>query len=276
MPTDSRASFLQYRLNINHPGPHPTIPQARGRLRRERTAVNIQEPGANASYNALVTRLEKRFTRGLTFLTSYTWSHNIDNATQFLDSGLFNVANQYDRNAERSSANIDMRQSFTTSFTWELPLGKGRSFGSDWGGALDAILGGWQVSGLLSLRTGFPFDVTFPGDPQNTGSTNRVGDGKLSNRQLTTGSTSRRSWPARRVFTATRAVTLSPVREARTLTSCSASVSACPGKVTPCSFASRRSTSPIRRNSASLPGSCYGRPRVRSTERASRAGSSSA
>ena len=186
----SSTSYLSYRLNINHPGPHPTIPQARRRLRPDRSAVTLAEPGANASYNALVTRLEKRYSGGLTFLTSYTWSHNIDNATQFLDSGLFNVANQYDRRAERASANIDMTQSFTSSVTWELPFGKGRAFGDNWGGAVDAILGGWQVGGILSLRTGFPFEVTFPGDPQNSQSTNRgdrIADGKPQqpdNRQL--------------------------------------------------------------------------------------------
>ena len=179
----SSTHFMQYRFDINNPGPHPTIPARRRRLRPQRTGVTLGEPGANASYNALVTRLEKRFSKGVTFLTSYTWSHNIDNNTQFLDTGLFNVANQYDRGAERSSANIDMRQSFTSSFTWQLPFGKNRAIGSNWGGAADAILGGWQIGGLVSLRTGFPFEVTFPGDPQNSGTTNRgdrVGSGVLS------------------------------------------------------------------------------------------------
>ena len=180
----SSTHFMQYRFDINNPGPHPTIPARRRRLRPQRTGVTLGEPGANASYNALVTRLEKRFSKGVTFLTSYTWSHNIDNNTQFLDTGLFNVANQYDRGAERSSANIDMRQSFTSSFTWQLPFGKDRAIGSNWGRAADAILGGWQIGGLVSLRTGFPFEVTFPGDPQNSGTTNRgdrVGSGVLSN-----------------------------------------------------------------------------------------------
>ena len=180
----SSTHFMQYRFDINNPGPHPTIPARRRRLRPLRTGVTLGEPGANASYNALVTRLEKRFSKGVTFLTSYTWSHNIDNNTQFLDTGLFNVANQYDRGAERASANIDMTQSFTSSFTWQLPFGKDRAIGSNWGGAADAILGGWQVGGLVSLRTGFPFEVTFPGDPQNSGTTNRgnrVGSGVLSN-----------------------------------------------------------------------------------------------
>ena len=180
----SSTHFMQYRFDINNPGPHPTIPARRRRLRPLRTGVTLGEPGANASYNALVTRLEKRFSKGVTFLTSYTWSHNIDNNTQFLDTGLFNVANHYDRGAERASANIDMTQSFTSSFTWQLPFGKDRAIGSNWGGAADAILGGWQVGGLVSLRTGFPFEVTFPGDPQNSGTTNRgnrVGSGVLSN-----------------------------------------------------------------------------------------------
>ena len=104
-------------------------------------------------------------------------------AVKQLDTGLGNVANQYDRGAERSTANIDMQQSLTSSFTWELPFGKGRAFGDDWGGAMDAVLGGWQVGGILSLRGGFPFEVTFPGDPQNSQSTNRgnrIGNGTLS------------------------------------------------------------------------------------------------
>lgn len=120
----------------------------------------------------------------MTFPASCTWSHNIDDDTQLPDTGLANVVNKYARGAERSSANIEMRHSLTTSFTWELPFGKGRLLGSNWGTAADAIVGGWQVGGIVSRRTGLPFEVTFPGDPKNTQATNRgnrVGDGKLSN-----------------------------------------------------------------------------------------------
>jgi hypothetical protein len=180
----SSTKHIQYSLDINNPGPHPTIPAARRRLRPERTAVNLSEPGALASYNALVTRLEKRFSRGVTFLTSYTWSHNIDNNTQSLDAGFANVANVYDRRSERGNANLDIRHNFTSSFTWELPFGRGRAYGADWNGAVDAVLGGWQVGGILTLRSGTPFEITFPGDPQNTGTTNRgnrIGNGKLDN-----------------------------------------------------------------------------------------------
>ena len=67
--------------------------------------------------------------------------------------------------------NIDMRHNLTTSFTWELPFGRRRKYGSNWNGAADAILGGWQVGGILALRSGLPFEVTFPDDPQNSGTT---------------------------------------------------------------------------------------------------------
>src|SRR5690606_3964675 len=85
---------------------------------------------------------------------------------------------------ERSSANLDIRHNFTTSFTWELPFGKGRTIGSNWNGIAQAALGGWQFGGILSLRAGLPYEISFPGDPQNTGTTNRgnrIADGKLDN-----------------------------------------------------------------------------------------------
>ena len=77
-----------------------------------------------------------------------------------------------------------MTHSLTSGFTWELPFGDGRAIGKNWGRGLDAVLGGWQVGGVVSFRSGFPFEVTFPGDPQNSGSTNRgdrIGVGNLSN-----------------------------------------------------------------------------------------------
>jgi hypothetical protein len=180
----SSTTKIDYGLDINNPGPHPSIPAARRRLRPERTSVTLREPGASGSYNALVTRMEKRFSKGFTFLTSYTWSHNIDNNTQSLDAGFANVANVYDRRAERGNSNLDIRHNFTSSFTWELPFGRGRAFGSSWNGVADAFLGGWQIGGILTLRSGTPFEITFPGDPQNSGTTNRgnrIASGKLDN-----------------------------------------------------------------------------------------------
>lgn len=94
------------------------------------------------------------------------------------------IANPYNLRAERGNANLDHRHVFTTSATYELPFGRGKRIGSDWNRGVDAALGCWQVGGILTLRTGFPFEVSYPGDPQNSGTQNRgdrIGSGKLDN-----------------------------------------------------------------------------------------------
>jgi hypothetical protein len=171
--------------NINFPGPHPTIPAAQRRLDPKWNAINRGgDAGANANYNALTVRAEKRYAQGLTFLASYTWSHNIDQATESLDTNFDRIANPYDLRNERGNSNLDHRHMFLSSVTYELPFGRGKAYGASWNRAVDAFLGGWQAGGILTLRSGFPFDVTYPGDPQNTGTTNRgnrVGVGTVSN-----------------------------------------------------------------------------------------------
>jgi hypothetical protein len=139
--------------------------------------VNLREAGGNSHYNALVTKVEKRFSKGLAFVSSYTWSHNIDESEESLDENLSGNANPYNYRPERGNASLDRRHNFYTSATYELPFRFNHR-------ALQAALGGWQVGGLLSFRTGFPFDVSYPGDPQNSGTRNRgdrIASGKLDN-----------------------------------------------------------------------------------------------
>ena len=178
----AKATHLYQGRNINNGGPHPTIPENRRRVRPKWNSVDLRDPGYNSSYNALVARAEKRFSKGLTFIASHTWSHNIDQGNESLDEGLGGRANHYDLRNERGNAGLDRRHSFVGSFTYELPFGRGHALGGNWSRALDALLGGWQVGGILSLRTGFPFDVSYPGDPQNSGTANRgdrIASGKL-------------------------------------------------------------------------------------------------
>ncbi len=169
----TKSTHLYQGRNINNGGPHSTIRESLRRVRPMWNNVTLREAGTNSNYNALVAKAEKRFSKGLTFITSYTWSHTIDQGDESLDQGLSGTANPYNLAAERGNSSLDRRHNFITSFTYELPLGRGKPFGTGWHGALDTILGGWQVGGLLALRTGFPFDVDYPGDPQNSGTRNR-------------------------------------------------------------------------------------------------------
>jgi Carboxypeptidase regulatory-like domain len=180
----TKSTHLYQGRNINNGGAHPTIRESLRRVRPMWNNVTLREARGNANYNALVAKLEKRFAKGLTFISSYTWSHTIDQGDESLDERLSGIANPYNLSAERGNSSLDRRHNFITSFTYEMPFGRGKPFGTDWRGALDAVLGGWQVGGILALRTGFPFDVSYPGDPQNSGTANRgdrLGSGKLDN-----------------------------------------------------------------------------------------------
>ncbi|MBI3877914.1 MAG: hypothetical protein HY300_18455, partial [Verrucomicrobia bacterium] len=150
------------------------------------TAVSQLVPMGNLSYNALVWKVEKRFARGFTFLSAFTWAHAIDNLLEPLnqtsDQG---AVVPYNRQLNRANSNSDIRRSYALSSTYELPFGKGKSM-MNRGGALNAIFGGWQFSGILSLRTGIPFSVTTSGGITNAGGAdrpNRLADGALPSDQ---------------------------------------------------------------------------------------------
>lgn len=67
-------------------------------------------------------------------------------------------SNSLDLSAERGNASLDRRHNLVSSFTYELPVGRGRAYGRDWNRGLDAVLGGWQLGGILTLRTECQFE----------------------------------------------------------------------------------------------------------------------
>ncbi len=119
----------------------------------------------NTNYNSLQAKLEQRLARGLAYLVSYTRSRLIDDAGSVFDASIqtgpvanFPVADSFNRALERDVSTGDIPNVFVTSFTYELPVGKGRFFGVN--GLTDRLLGGWSVSGLVQLQSGIPFSVT--------------------------------------------------------------------------------------------------------------------
>jgi hypothetical protein len=126
----------------------------------------------NTSYNALLTRLEKRFSQGVTLLASYTFSKSIGDICGASAAGdTVNCGYQDPRNLrnERSLDNIDVPHRFVSSGIYELPFGKGRRFGSGMPRVLDAIAGGWAVGSIITVASGVPFSVISSGNPANTG-----------------------------------------------------------------------------------------------------------
>jgi len=125
-----------------------------------------QDPAGGSHYNALDVNYTHRVSQGLTLLASYTFSRFIDNvggpenwasaSANFSE----NIRNVYNLAAEKSVDATDTPHSFVLSYVYELPVGKGRKFGSGMNGVVNTIVGGWQTSGTLTLKEGFPLTIT--------------------------------------------------------------------------------------------------------------------
>lgn len=135
--------------------------------------------GANSNYHSFQFKTEKRMSSGLSFLSSYTWSKSIDVSSRWGNA----VQNSYDINAERGLSDFDVRHRWSLSYTYELPFGQGRHFLGSTNRLGQAILGGWQLSGILSLQTGNPMTAVISQDRANIGAGNQrpnlIGDPNL-------------------------------------------------------------------------------------------------
>ncbi len=130
--------------------------------------------GVNSHYEALVLKAEQRFAKGLSFVVSYTFSRSIDTASNGFESGGVNAPpqNSYDPNkGERGLSNFHSKHRFVLSYVYELPFGKGRRFLADIPTALDHLIGGWEISGVTTFRSGQPLTPAFQVDPSGTGFT---------------------------------------------------------------------------------------------------------
>ena len=132
--------------------------------------IQLVDNSGNGNYHSLGTKLTKRYSNGLTYLMSYTWSKSIDTATAIRNQGgdtLF-PQNSYCRNCERARSSHDVRHRYVASTLWDLPFGKGRKLAIE-NPVANAIAGGWQVSSILTLQGGFPVTITNGNDASNTG-----------------------------------------------------------------------------------------------------------
>ena len=121
-------------------------------------------PTGFSNYHSLQLKFEHRG-RDFTLLSAFTWAKAIDNVGQVLDTPNGGSPNPQDiRNTQndRGASSFDQRFNSTTSLLYEVPFGKGRRFGKDMPRALDAIVGGWQASAIVSLLSGQPLNIRYP------------------------------------------------------------------------------------------------------------------
>jgi len=114
-----------------------------------------------SSYNSLQGKVEKRMSRGLSFLATYTWSHSLDDAPTPLgstnDSG-YRSLNILGIRADYGNSPFDVRQRFTLNGNYELPFGHGRTYMNNVG-PLDYLVGGWSSSLVFRAQTGEPITI---------------------------------------------------------------------------------------------------------------------
>ena len=133
---------------------------------------NYRTPYGSSNYNGLNTTLAKRFSGGNLWTIAYTWAHGIGNTPEQFVGGETGVQDPTCFSCQRGSNSSDVRQRLATSYVVELPFGRGKPL-LDRGGAINAIFGGWQLTGLLQAQTGQYYNVTLPNAFSNLGT--RVG-----------------------------------------------------------------------------------------------------
>jgi hypothetical protein len=123
-------------------------------------SVSYYHSNGWGNYAGLATKLEKRMSNGLDFLVSYTWGHALANTGTPLYGGVGDTrGNPRDLSRSYTTASWDIRHNFTSSFLYDLPFGRGRKLGGNISRVGDAVIGGWQANGVISLRTGRPFTL---------------------------------------------------------------------------------------------------------------------
>jgi len=143
-----------------------------------RASIIRAEPWVKSSYQGLSTRLEKRFSRGLSFLAAYTFGRSIDTQTNVdlcdgcvNSSGAGSVQDANNRRANRGLSDHHVPHRFVFSGTWEPPFARSNQ-----------LLRGWTLAGIATLASGLPFTLNLPFDNAGTGTINwpnRLRDGHL-------------------------------------------------------------------------------------------------
>ena len=138
-------------------------------LNNQATSMFAWSSIGKSNYNALQATLRKQFSSGVQFDLNYTYSRSIDitsSATRLSWASCCNVgapgtrlANAFDPNGRRGVSDFDTTHQINLNWIAELPFGRGKRFAANAGGATDALVGGWQLSGLARWTSGFPFTV---------------------------------------------------------------------------------------------------------------------
>ena len=155
--------------NQNEGIPSPTGTAASHLPFGDFTFIQSVEDMGNAEYNSLAAKVTRRFTAGFSLASAYTYGVSIDDTSAIRIQGFDTLfpQNSYCIRCERGPSSFDARHRLVLSPLYELPVGNGKLLNIK-NPVANAVIGGWQVGGILTLQSGVPQNITVPGDNSNT------------------------------------------------------------------------------------------------------------
>ena len=123
------------------------------------TNSNIVANVLSSNYNAGTAKVTKRFSKGYSFTSTYTWSKNIDQGAEIFTifANHAFIANNLNFDDSKGVSALDIPHRWVTNGTVDLPFGKGKLF-LNGGGITDKLVGGWRISGVATLQSGLPIN----------------------------------------------------------------------------------------------------------------------
>ena len=161
----TQGTHLKTEYDQNPPiyDPKLTLTQNRANIDDRRPVKDFQTisrwmHGLNSSYHALQVSADKRYSHGFTVSASYTWSKNLDYVSRNGFGGSRGINNPFNFFFSRGNSDLTRDHRFVNSFVWDLPRYATRS-------TVDAVLGNWRLSAIITLQSGRPFTIGASNNP---------------------------------------------------------------------------------------------------------------
>jgi hypothetical protein len=130
--------------------------------------TSVMDNTATSAYHGLQAKIEKRFSQGLTFRVNYSYSKTMDvGGSGFSNSQ--SPQDPYDFKSDAALSSLYRANILSLDWVYQLPFGRGHQIGANFNGFEQALLGGWEVTGIMSAVSGSPFSATVEGDVANIG-----------------------------------------------------------------------------------------------------------
>ncbi len=155
----SLSRHLQGLQDTNAPIPGTVGSQTSRRPFPEFGVVQTVHSEGNGSYSGLGVKLTRRMSAGLTYLFSYTWSKSLDDASAIRGTNVdIFPQDSYCLSCEKGYSAFNTPHRMVTSIMYELPFGRGKAL-ADMGGVVNQIVGGWQISSIVTAQSGRPLNM---------------------------------------------------------------------------------------------------------------------